>query len=290
MQSILEPRPSSSRAIPVRRLDVDMGALTDADWIVEDDPVFSHFMATLSAVFPRGEEFFVATVREHRAVAGSDPVLKAQIKAFAGQEAMHGRQHRALNSALGAGGYRTAKAERDIGRRLDAIMKLRPRTLPLAVTAGSEHLTGILAESVLSHRRTRQILLSDPRTEPLLTWHSLEELEHKNVAFDVLARSGAGYPVRVAGFAIAVGVLGGYVLREWAAAVVSDRGRIRPRHLPVFVGHLRRQKMLSLWSLRRTARYLRPGFHPDDMDTEALVEEWRARLARVTTVTAGMRD
>jgi predicted metal-dependent hydrolase len=29
---------------------------------------------------------------------------------------------------------------------------------------------------------------------------------------------------------------------------------------------------------RELAKYLRPGFHPDDIDTTALLEQWRAEL------------
>jgi hypothetical protein len=32
---------------------------------------------------------------------------------------------------------------------------------------------------------------------------------------------------------------------------------------------------------------LRPGFHPDDTNTDALVDEWRRRLESATTITAG---
>lgn len=287
MPDTAERRPSAGRPIPVRRLDADMRTAPLPRWIVDGDPVFSHFLATLSAVFPRGEEFFVKTVREHRAVAAGDPILRAQVKAFAGQEAMHGRQHRALNEQLAAMGYRTARADRVIGRILAGLLRLRPRTLPLAVTAGSEHLTGILAEAVLGHAGTRETVFADPTVQTLLAWHALEELEHKNVAFDVLERSGARYPVRAAGFVLAVGLLGGYVLAEWTRACLEDRRSIGPEELRRFDTNRRRQRLLSNWSARQVVRYLRPGFHPDDMDTEALVEEWRERLSDRTTVTAG---
>jgi predicted metal-dependent hydrolase len=46
----------------------------------------------------------------------------------------------------------------------------------------------------------------------------------------------------------------------------------------VFNRHLRQQRLLSLWALRRVFSYLRPGFHPDDHDTNELVTTWRATL------------
>ena len=281
-------RPSSTRRIPVRRLDVDVAAIDDASWIVPDDPVFSHLLATLSAVFPRGEEFFVASVRRHRDAVADDPQLRAQVKAFIGQEAMHGREHRALNVRLAAMGYRTERADRTIGRLVDAIFRARPRRLAVAATAAAEHYTGLLAEAVLGHEPTRRILFSQDSVEPLIAWHALEELEHKNVAFDVMQRSGGGYPIQVAGFLVTSGVLAGYVALEWGRAVVEDRHVITRAHRRRFLHDLRRQQLISPWFLRSALTYLRPGFHPDDTDTDELVEEWRTRLAEVTTVTAGV--
>ena len=282
-------RPSRTRAIPVRRLEVDLANAEYPRWLVDDDPVLSHFIATLSAVFPRGEEFFVTTVRQHRHAAADDPVLKAQVKAFAGQEAMHGREHRALNACLDALGYRTAAGERGIGRVLDLILAMRPARLPIAVTAAAEHLTGVLAEAALGHDGTRATLFGHPTIETLIAWHALEELEHKNVAFDVLEASGGGYGVRMAGAGVAVTMLGGYVVAATARGILGDARSLRPRHARNLVRDLRRQRLLSPWALRQALRYLRPGFHPDDMHTDELVEEWRVRLADDTTITAGMR-
>ena len=282
-------RPSAQRDIPVRRLDVGLREADVDRWIVKDDPIFSHFIATLSAVFPRGEEFFVATVREHRAVCADDPVLQAQVKGFIGQEAMHGREHRRLNARLDELGYYTAGAEKAIGRAASAILKLRPRTLPLAVTAAAEHLTGVFAEVALDDRRTREVLFAHPDIQALITWHALEELEHKNVAFDVLERAGGGYLIRVLGFALTMTVLAGSVICSWTRARARDRRHIGPAERRRFRRNLRRQKLVSLASLGRLLRYLRPGFHPDDMDTDHLVAEWRERLADRTTETAAIR-
>lgn len=288
MSTTTSIRPSSERRIPVRRLDIDPAAIADDEWIVPGDPIFSHLLATLSAVFPRGEEFFVASVRRHRDAVADKPELKAQVKAFIGQEAMHGREHRALNARLADMGYHTVRADRTIGRLVDFLFRARPRRLAVAATAAAEHYTGLLAEAALGHEPTRKILFSQDSVEPLIAWHALEELEHKNVAFDVMEASGGGYPIRVAGFAATTGVLAGYVALEWGRSVYEDRAVITAAHRRRFRANLVRQKLLSPWFTRKALTYLRPGFHPDDTDTDALVEEWRIRLADVTTVTAGL--
>ncbi|MCC6226108.1 MAG: metal-dependent hydrolase [Microthrixaceae bacterium] len=276
-------RPSADREIPVRRLEVTPDA-SGTDWIVPGDPIFSHLLAVLSAVFPRGEDFFVASVRRHRDAIAEDPKLKAQVKGFIGQEAMHGREHRALNAQLAELGYATVRADRIIGEICDFILKLPPETLAIAVTAAAEHFTGLLGEAALGDESTRNTLFGQEAIEPLICWHALEELEHKNVAFDVMVAAGAGYPVRAAGFAVTTGVLAGYIVFEWGRCLVGDRRQIKLGHVRKFVSDLRRQKLLSGWSLGKAVSYLRPGFHPDDTDTDALVAEWRERLAEIAPI------
>jgi hypothetical protein len=273
-------RPSALREIPVRRLR-PRPDVVGTDWIVAGDPIFSHLLATLSAVFPKGEEFFVASVRRHRDVVAHDPVLRAQVKGFIGQEAMHAREHRALNARLAALGYHTVRADDTIGRICARVLEMRPQRLAIAATAAAEHYTGLLAEAVLDHEPTRRILFGQEAVEPLICWHALEELEHKNVAFDVMIASGGRYPVRLAGFAVTSTALAGYVCIEWARSVFEDRARISGEHRRRFLGNLVRQRLISFRFLFDALEYLRPGFHPDDTDTDALVEHWRAELADV---------
>src|SRR5581483_5159566 len=89
------------------------------------DLILSHLAATLSGLFPDGEDFFVRSVRNFRDRV-SDPDLKRQVAGFIGQEAMHGREHRALNDRLAELGYPTKRVER-ITR---AGLRLRERLLP----------------------------------------------------------------------------------------------------------------------------------------------------------------
>lgn len=289
-RSDVRERPSQNRRIPVRRLRHDQAAHELGPWIVPGDPIFSHFLATLSAVFPKGEEFFVASVRRHRDAVSDLPMLKEQVKGFIGQEAMHGREHRRLNERLAKMGYRTERADRTIGILVDAIFKLPPSTIPIAATAAAEHYTGLLAEAVLSHDETRTTLFGEDAIESMIAWHALEELEHKNVAFDVMEAAGAGYGVRAAGFAITTSVLAGYVALEWGRAVWEDRAVITPEHRRTFHRNLRRQRLLDPRNLGDLFAYLRPGFHPDDTDTDALVEEWKVRLAEVAQPNVAQAD
>src|SRR3546814_20468049 len=61
---------------------------------VEGDLLQSHILATLSATFPKGEPFFVDSVRAFRG-QNDDEELRRQVAGFPRPESMHGRdQHR----------------------------------------------------------------------------------------------------------------------------------------------------------------------------------------------------
>ncbi len=71
---------------------------------IEGNIVLSHLVSLLSAGFPPGEESFIRSVRNY-ADQITDPVLKKRVAGFIGQEAMHGREHRALNDQVEEPGY-----------------------------------------------------------------------------------------------------------------------------------------------------------------------------------------
>ena len=98
------------RKVPTRRMSFEE-SLADVPRQFAGDLVSSHVAAALSAVFPEGEDFFVRSVRRFREEI-TDPELKRQVAGFIGQEAMHGRQHRAFNDRLAELGYPTKQVDR----------------------------------------------------------------------------------------------------------------------------------------------------------------------------------
>src|ERR1044072_6077130 len=75
---------------------------TTARWWHGSDPHRTALYNALSATFPRGEAFFVESVRRFRDCAG--PRLAEEIRAFTMQEAIHSREHLAFNrTAIEAG-------------------------------------------------------------------------------------------------------------------------------------------------------------------------------------------
>jgi predicted metal-dependent hydrolase len=143
----------------------------------------------LSTTFPRGEAFFVESVRAFR--DGAPPRLAAEIKAFTTQEAIHSREHDAFNKRASAAGYDLAKLEAQVEKRL-AITRGKPPIVSLAATMALEHFTAILAHQLLAD--PRHLAGADPETAELWRWHAIEEIEHKGVAYDTWLHATRHWP------------------------------------------------------------------------------------------------
>ena len=129
---------NADRMVPTRRISFDESlASVPKHFAADGDVVASHVMASLSGVFPDGEDFFVRSVRYYRDRI-TDPALKKQVAGFIGQEAMHGREHRAFNDHLDSLGYPVKRIERFTKRGLAMRDRLAPPISNLAATAALE--------------------------------------------------------------------------------------------------------------------------------------------------------
>jgi predicted metal-dependent hydrolase len=271
-----DSRPFPARDIPVRRLQ-PLPTDRVGSRFAAGDPVLSHVLAVLSGMFPSGESFFVRSVRDQRERV-ADPELREQVNRFVGQESMHGRLHRQLNSRLEELGFKVGLVDRvvDIGfNRI--IASLLPPKVQLAVTAALEHYTATLAEVLMSDPQA-QALFDDESVCNLFLWHALEESEHKAVAFDVYrAVGGSDVLRRVTMDVTTVVFLGGLALGSAYSTVSNSSTRDLAS---VFAGFIRlaRSPFLSAGVVRRVRAYNRRDFHPDVFDATELCEQWREQL------------
>jgi predicted metal-dependent hydrolase len=143
----------------------------------------------LSATFPKGEAFFVESVRGFR--DGAPPKLAEEIKAFTTQEAIHSREHDAFNKRAADSGYDLSKLEAQVEKRL-AVTKGRPPIVSLAATMALEHFTAILAHQLLAE--SGHLEGAERETADLWRWHAVEEIEHKGVAYDTWLHATRGWP------------------------------------------------------------------------------------------------
>jgi predicted metal-dependent hydrolase len=256
------------RKVPTRRLSFEQSLQeVPKHFAADGDLITSHIAASLSAVFPDGEDFFVRTVRNVRDQI-VDPALKRQVAGFIGQEAVHGREHRGLNNRLAELGYPTKRVERITRIGLRTRERLLPDKANLAATAALEHFTATLAELILSNEEVQAMFL----------WHALEESEHKAVAFDVYKAVGGTERTRVFTMnLITFGFLAGMTVQV-VVSLAFDPATYRGRNLWRSLKRLRRSPILDRALWRQLRAYNEPTFHPDDRDTTEIMERWRDEL------------
>lgn len=230
----------------------------------------THIANGVNLLFPHGERFFVRSVR-HYLDQVDDATLREDVRAFFGQEGRHAGAHEAFFDALRAQGYDLDPFLTSYKALADRIERSSPPALRLSVTAALEHFTAIMAEDAL----TGPLLeAADPSLARLLAWHAVEELEHKAVAFDVLARVAPGYALRVAGMALGASLLAFFWIRATRELLRQDGmtlGQAR-RELEALRASARdhglgeRGPIATRVFARGIRDYLRPGFHPNDRD------------------------
>ena len=254
------------------------GSRTDR-WWMGGDPIATALYNALSATFPKGEAFFVESVRKFREGAG--PKLEQEIRAFTTQEVMHSREHVAFNKRAHEAGYDLSQLERQVDVRLD-LVRSKPPIASLAATMALEHFTAILAHELL--KNPRHLAKADPESAALWRWHSIEEIEHKGVAYDTWLHATKDWP-RSKRWKVKAKVMllvtRNFVVDRTAGTLelLRQDGITGPRawarlfwYAYVRPGMMR--KILGAW-----ATFFLPGFHPWNHDDRALIEAAERRLS-----------
>ena len=143
-----------------------------------------------------------------------------EVRGFIGQEASHRRIHALFNANLQRLGY-----DHEIERRTEARRRahegddLRNK---VAATAATEHFTAIFAIWLQHHPEVLQH--AEPRLRILWQWHSAEESEHRNTAFDLYQALGGSHVWRVRVFKYITFVFLRDVLRQTVRNLWHDGG------------------------------------------------------------------
>src|SRR5690348_4496339 len=232
----------------------------------------------LSSTFPRGEAFFVESVRQFR--VGAPPKLAEEIKGFTTQEAIHSREHDAFNRRAADAGYDMSKLEAQVEKRL-AVTKGKPPIVSLAATMALEHFTAILAHQLLAN--PRHLDGADQETADLWRWHAVEEIEHKGVAYDTWLHATRHWP-RWKRWKLKARVML-YITRNF----VVDRtaGSLELMRQDGLIGLRAWARLLNyLWvrpgMFRKIAgawlKFFLPGFHPWNEDDRHLLDAYAASV------------
>ena len=157
-------------------------------WWLNGDPVATAWFNALSATFPRGEAFFIESVKAFR--DGASPKLTSEIRAFVKQEINHTREHIVLNKLAEASGYDVSFIDGRVEHLLQ-LLKDRPMYLNLAATMALEHFTAMLGHELLAN--PEHLAGAEGDLGDIWRWHSIEEIEHKGVAYDTWLHATKGW-------------------------------------------------------------------------------------------------
>jgi len=232
----------------------------------------------VSLLMPHTEPYVVATVRAAvDELEATDPDLAAQAHAYVQQEAQHHGQHRRFNDIIVGHYPGLVRVERGLDK-VFGILRRRSMRFGLAFATGFEIIAFVAARWMDSH----QVLLrdADPTAATLFLWHLSEEVEHKEVAFDVYQASGGGrlrlaWATSVAALVLSIGSYVGTL------TMLRAEGKLFSP-----VSHLR----LIGWSLSFIFVALPvavlstlPGHHPRELTDPAGLEHWLDNLDPATS-------
>jgi predicted metal-dependent hydrolase len=196
---------------------------------------------------------------------------------------MHSREHVAFNRRAVEAGYDVAPLEARVDYRIEET-KSRPPIVNLAATMALEHFTAILANQLLGN--PRHLRGADPESAALWRWHSMEEIEHKGVAYDTWLHATRNWPRRkrwtVKSLVMLKVTKNFFVERTHGALMLLAQDGIKgPRawaglfwYAMVSPGMFR--KILGGW-----VKFFLPGFHPWKHDDRKLIAEGERSLEPV---------
>ncbi len=166
----------------IRKMPFEFPEDIEPHWNPEK-PEWSHMVNGASLAMPYLEPYLIRTMRKAIEKMGCE-VLKKEVKSYIGQEGQHYQQHRKFNDILIASGYPELKdIEAQMKADFDNFEKNRSLKFNLAYACGFETMALSIGHWLV---KDREYLFagSDTRVASLILWHFVEEIEHKNVAFD----------------------------------------------------------------------------------------------------------
>jgi predicted metal-dependent hydrolase len=259
-------------------MDFAFGPDIPENW-ADDNALLTAVMASLSAVFPPGERYFIESVR-HFGDEAKDPELRERIRGFIGQEANHTKEHLAFNEFLDDRGLPVKRMQELVELALRALKKRNSPAQNLARTVALEHMTAFLASALLENPWFLERM--HPTVAAFWAWHAIEEIEHRSVAFDVYREYVGDEPLRLRTMAL-VTVLFSLMTAARTLVILKRTGNLF--NVPSWargMGTMFGRQGILRTGLPLYRAYYRRGFHPDEHDNRDAVARARSAYLRAT--------
>lgn len=266
-------------AIVVRRMEIDFP--DDIDPVcIEGEPERSYLTIALSLLLPYLEPYLIRTMKAAKKHV-RDPALLDDLERFSAQEGQHYRQHKRFNDVIRTRGFpRLPEFEAELDADYRRFSERRSLRFNLAYAEGFEALTTATA---LFSFESGSMATMHPAVRELYSWHLIEELEHRTVAFEVYDHVCGSYPYR-----LVAGLYAQWHMARWIGRVArymldSDADALE-RHGGL-AGRKQRQKMQAAAArkglLPKLWRTYLPGYSPEKIaftdDMVSLAREYSER-------------
>ena len=266
-------------ATPIVRSNLDFKLADVPRYWFAGDPFLTRMFDALSLTFPDGERYFIQSVRLFRDQI-QDPDLKQRVADFIRQEAQHGIAHDKMNQVMKDQGMPVDQFIQRLNKIFKFELKYRSPQYNIAMTAAAEHLTALMAETFYGEKDTLKD--AHPYVRALFAWHAIEEMEHRDVAFDVMQQVGNVPEVtRKMALVLTTGLMFGFTLYR-ANVMLRYDGFSRIQCLKMNARGLQ-------WLLGKNGKlrkmkpqfqdWFKPDFHPSQHPIIAQYDVWLNTLA-----------
>lgn len=265
---------------PVVRRDLDFKLHEVPRFWFGNDPFKTRMFDALSLTFPDGERYFIESVRLFRDKIQDDD-LKQRVADFIRQEAQHGIAHDVMNNLMQQQGMPVERFTTLLKKIFKFELTKRSPQYNIAMTAAAEHMTALMADAFYSQKAT--LADAHPYVRALLAWHAIEEMEHRDVAFDVMKSVGeVPEHLRKSALAVTTILMFGFTLYRANIMLTHDGFKTKTRlkmfaqGLPWLFG---RQGVLSSM-VTPYLQWYKADFHPNQHPIIAQYDVWLETMAQ----------
>lgn len=258
-----------SPPLVVRKMPFEFPDDIDPHWN-EAKPEWSHMVSGASLAMPFLEPYLIRTMRKALQKIDSEE-LQQEVKLYMAQEGQHYQQHRKFNDILIGKGYTgLLDIEARMQKEFAHFDSKRSLKFNLAYACGFESMALGIGHWLV---RDREYLFagSDTRVASLILWHFIEEVEHKNVAFDAYQAVYGDYFYRLYGTLYATAHVMKFSREAYRVMLKKDGlwGSFRSRWaLLKMIARFFRNMVPSLLSA------CVPGHHPSQVKDPQWYRDW----------------